>query len=163
MNRSRGLALFLAILPGAFYAHADVQELYKWTDANGRLHYGDRAAAPESSRKIDVPAAAPRQAQLIPAPSSSAPRRAVLPPTPDVRKKTMQVDPAGMGPACKGLIDKIAAVPAGVNWESLSRQFDSACPGIADDCVEYRSSPQNNRCVWVQRSGGRILNRREYP
>lgn len=137
-------------------AHA--QEIYKWTDANGKVHYGDRAAAPDASQKIHV-AGAP--AAL---PSPTQPAALALPqPQPDKKTKSVLVNSALLGSACKGLIDKIAAVPAGQGWQALSCEFSSACPGIAYECVEYVSSPQNNQCNWIERKDGNVLSRNKYP
>lgn len=148
-----------AILVFAFFAsgspHADAQDIYKWTDANGKVHYGDRAAAPDSGQKMYLSVTPPGGA-VAPSPSVSRQRQAS-------REKSVPVTPERVAPACKGLIDQIAAVPAGRNWEALYRRFDSACPGIAYECTEYESSPQNNRCIWVERSGSRVLSRNRYP
>ena len=154
MKRFRLLAALLCA--GALCSGAAAQEIYKWTDANGRVHYGDRAAAPESSRKMSVAAPAPARPAAVSPPGAGALRR-------DPQRKSTPVDPALVPPACKGLIEQIAAVPPGKNWESLYRQFDSACPGIAYECREYRSRPQDNLCGWVERSGSSVLNRNRYP
>jgi len=160
MNRFHpfAAALLAAALSGALCAGAHAQAVYKWTDADGKVHYGDRAAAPQDSKQLDVPVAAPP-----PAAPAAGPANLQRRPPPATPRQSVPVDPARVGPACKGLIDRIAAVPAGQNWEGLYRQFDSACPGIAYECVEYASSPQNDRCVWVERSGSRVLNRKRYP
>lgn len=165
MNRSHSVtsAFLVAAFFGLFRSSADAQEIYKWTDAIGKVHYGDRAAAPENSKKMNVTVTPPSQPPAVPASAASSQRRSPLLPHLDSQKKSVPVDPALVGPECKGLIEKIAAVPAGKNWESLSRQFDSACPGIAYECVEYQSSPQNNQCIWIERSGSRVLNRNKYP
>ncbi len=165
MNRSspRISALLLAALFCLIRTGAGAQEIHKWTDANGKVHYGDRAAAPDSSKKIKVSIPAPSQPPAVPASANSRPRPTLSPPRLNLQKKPVPVDPALVGPECRGLIEKIAAVPAGQSWEMLYRQFDQACPGIAYECVEYRSSPQNNQCTWVKRSGSRVLNRNRYP
>lgn len=156
---TRSGSVLSAILVLAFFAsgspYADAQDIYKWTDANGKVHYGDRAAAPDSGQKMHV-SVTPPSGSVAPPPSVSNPR-------PGAKGKSVPADPARVAPACKGLIDRIAAVPAGRNWEALYRQFDSACPGIAYECTEYESSPQNNRCIWVERSGSRVLSRNKYP
>lgn len=146
------LAAALSALPSA---RADAQELYKWTDASGKVHYGDRAAAPENSRPLNVPAAPVRPQPDAAALSPRAPL-----PAGAAQKKSVPVDPSRVGPACKGLIDRIAAVPAGTNWKPLAREYNDACPGIAYECVEYRAKPQNNQCAWVERSGGTMLNKK---
>ncbi len=142
---------------------ASAQGIYKWTDANGTVHYGDQAGAPQSSTKIHVPAAAPRASPASPAAAGGAQRRAPSTPLRNMEKKSVPVAPTAVGPQCKGLVDKIAAVPAGTNWEHLYRQYESACPGIAYECVQYQSSPQNNQCTWVQRVGTSVLNTKQYP
>jgi hypothetical protein len=157
MARS-GLILSAIIVLAFSASHsplADAQDIYKWTDANGKVHYGDRAAAPDQGKKLQV-SVTPPSGSVAPLPSASSPR-------PATKGKSVPVDPARVAPACKGLIDQIAAVPAGRNWEALYRQFDSACPGIAYECTEYESSPQNNRCTWVERAGSRVLSRNRYP
>lgn len=165
MNRSYRLpvARSLAVIVCLICMSAGAQEIHKWTDANGKVHYGDRAAAPDSSKKIKVSIAAPSQPSAVPASAIGAPRAGVSPQPLKSRKKPVPVDPSLVGPECKGLIEKIAAVPAGKNWELLYRQFDAACPGIAYECVEYQSSPQNNQCIWVKRSGSSVLNEKRYP
>lgn len=164
MNRFDSItsAFLVAAFLGLFGLSADAQEIYKWTDANGTVHYGDRAAAPDSSKKMNITVAPPSQPPVVSASALGAQRRPPLPNF-DSEKKSVPADPALVGPECKGLIEKIAAVPPGKNWEGLSRQFNSACPGIAYDCVEYRSNPQKNQCIWVERSGGFVLNRNKYP
>lgn len=151
-------AFVVAACFGLFCSSAHAQGLYKWTDANGKVHYGDSAAAPESSKKMHVTVTAPSKPAAVAASASSQ-----RPPHRAPQKKSVPADPALVGPQCKGLIEKIAAVPVGTSWESLYRQFDNACPGIAYECVEYQSTPQNNQCLWIKRSGSRVLNRNKYP
>lgn len=165
MNRFQPLAsaLLAAALLGVFHSNAAVQEVYKWTDENGKVHYGDRGAAPVSSAKLAIPVAPPSQPPLVRAAAANSQRHSPSLPHHASQRKSVPVNPALVAPACKPLIDKIAVVPPGTNWEALYRQFDSACPGIAYECVEYRSRPENNRCTWVERLGSRVLNRSRYP
>jgi hypothetical protein len=156
---ARSGSVLSAILVLAFSAsgslRAYAQDIYKWTDANGKVHYGDRAAAPDSGQKMHISVTPPGGA-VVPSPSVSRRRQAS-------KEKSVPVPAERVAPVCKALIDQIAAVPAGRNWEALYRQFDSACPGIAYECTEYESSPQNDRCTWVERSGSRVLSRNKYP
>lgn len=152
--RLTGLASALIIASALTPLQA--QEIYKWKDANGTVHYGDRSAAPpDDSKKMDVAVTPPRQPHLPPLPQTAPPMAA--------QQKSVPVDPARVGPQCAGLIEKIAAVPAGRNWEGLSRQFNRACPGIAYECKEYRSNPQDNQCAWVEKSGNTLLRRIQLP
>lgn len=146
-------ALHVAALFCLLGAGAHAQEIFKWTDASGKVHYGDRAAAPQASQALHV-AAAP----AVPPPTA---RPSALP-QPDPKTKSVPVNPALVGAACKGLIDKIAAAPGGQGLQSLVREFSNACPGIAYQCVEYVSNPQNNQCNWIERKGNNVLSRDKY-
>jgi hypothetical protein len=152
---------------------AFAQEIYKWTDANGKVHYGDRSAAPESSQKMKLASEPPKPPPAVSAPNPETSPRTyiprppiVLPPLPskfDMPKKGVPANPAQVGAACKGLIDKFSAAAPGKDTAALGQQFDSACPGIAYECTAYRSKPQNNQCIWVVRSGTSILRSFDYP
>jgi hypothetical protein len=157
------------------FAHAG--EIYKWTDENGKVHFGDRSAAPAEGKKIDVRVQPPSSsssengsrpepqrpdippALFSPAPPLPIPSRPSL----DPAKKSVPVDPARVGPKCQGLIDQIAKVPPGTPWQSLSKEFNASCPGIAYECINYRSHPENNKCTWVERSGSDVLQTKSYP
>jgi hypothetical protein len=155
---------FLAVaFFGLYCLSAHAQDIYKWTDADGKVHYGDRAAAPENSKKMNVIVAPPSEPQAVPALAASSHRHPPAAVASRFGKKSVPVDPALVAPTCKGLIEKIAAVPPGTNWEALYHQFDSTCPSIAYECMEYQSNPQNNHCIWVERSGSRVLTRNKYP
>lgn len=163
MNRFHCFWATLVVVTVFAPLHATVhaQEIFKWTDANGKVHYGDRSAATERSTKIKVTVAAPAYSATASVPNLQ--QRSPLLSDANLPKRSVPVNPARVGPACRGLIEKIAAVPAGKNWEALYQQFDTACPGIAYECVEYESSPQKNQCTWLERSGTRVLNRKKYP
>lgn len=150
-------ALLTAALSGLLSGNVGSQELFKWTDASGKVHYGDRAAAPEDSKRWNVPVA-PATTPSLPPLSMHAPLLA----RGDAQKKSIPVDAARVGSSCKGLADKIAAGPSGKVSQSLVRQFNDTCRGIAYECVEYRVRPQNNRCGWIEQTEGTIVNRKVY-
>lgn len=155
-------AFLVATVFSLFQSIAHGQEIYKWTDANGKVHYGDRSAAPEDSKKMAITVEPPRP-PAVSASVATTRHRSPLNPLRESPKKSVPANPALVGSSCKGLIDKIAAVPAGKNWELLYRQFDSACPGIAYECMEYRSQPQNNQCTWIERIGDSVMNTNKFP
>lgn len=72
-------------------------------------------------------------------------------------------DPSQVRPGCQDLIDQIATVKAGTNWESLSESFNTNCPGIAYECNNYKSRPENNKCEWVKRTGSNLMRTNSYP
>ncbi len=72
--------------------------------------------------------------------------------------------PAGsVGAQCKGLAEKIAAVPAGTPFQSLAQEFNQHCAGIAYECIAYRGDPSKNRCGFIVRKGGTIVSNKSYP
>jgi hypothetical protein len=132
---------------------ANADEVYKWTDANGQVHFGDRRSAPSNGQKVDVksqPAPEQRRAQPAPAPSQSQ------------QAQSKPADASQAPPGCQDLIDQISKVQPGTNWQSLYRQFNASCPGIAYVCNNYRTHPENNKCEWVRRTGNNILQTNNY-
>lgn len=158
MNRFPFLAsvLIVATLSGLSAANVYAQELYKWTDASGKVHYGDRAAAPENGVPIAVPVAPGRQPfpSQRPAPGNqaSAPSRAPS----EAQIRSSPTDRVSMSVECTSLIAKLETTPGGANWKQLSRQFNETCPGIAYECQAERATPQNRRCGWIDKSAGTV-------
>ena len=149
----------IAILLAMICCNVHAQELFKWTDADGKVHIGDRSTAPVNSKKMDIhvqqssgePADTARDPKLLPANARS----------PDTT--SIPVAPSRVGARCKGLADEIANVKPGVAWGSLARDFNLTCPGIAYECIEFRAHPENNKCSWVERTGGNFVNKKSYP
>lgn len=135
--------LIVVTLPGLLTANVHAGELYKWTDASGKVHYGDRAAAPESSVQVTVPVAPGRQR-----------------PRSDAQIKPSPTDRISMSVECTSLIANIENTPGGANWKQLSRQFTETCPGIAYECQADRATAQNHRCGWIDKSGSTGQNRK---
>lgn len=148
----------------------NAQEIYKWTDENGKVHFGDRSTAPADSKKISIKAPPP----IEPPPVQSKigkfkaenPQSGATPPAPPnfaATKKSIPVDPAKVGPKCQGLIDQIAKVKRGTPWTALAKEFNQACPGITWECINYQAHPENNTCTWVERTGNDILLTKNFP
>jgi len=141
-----GMACCLA-LPGA-----DASEVYKWTDENGQVHYGDRISSPTDAKQIKLDV----QSVSTPASKQPSPRRSII------ESKSRPADPSLVKPGCMDLINRIAKVKPGVNWEALAQEYNATCPGIAYECKRYRTHPENNQCTWIERTGGNILHTYEY-
>ncbi len=154
----------------AFIQAANAAEVYKWTDANGQVHFGDRLSAPSNGKKIDVKTHPAKEV------ATTGPRefpRAMQPISPQFRLqkpspiqvpkgKSKPVDPSRIGAGCQDLIDQIAKVKPGVNWQSLSQKFDATCPGISYECNTYRTHPENNKCTWIERTGSNVMQTNNY-
>ena len=161
---ARKRILLLAI--ASCFVNAD--EVYKWKDAAGNIHFGDRKSAPSESQKLDIQAppssaSTDEQSGRKKKEEKQARSPAVSAPGPESIKKSVPVESSKVGPRCEGLIDQIAKVKRGENWVSLANEFERACPSIAYECNNYRTHPENNSCTWVERTGNSVLHTNEYP
>ena len=131
-------------------------EVYKWTDKNGQVHFGDQAAAPNNSTKMDIkvapaPVPATKAEQTLPSGTSS-------PSSPQLTEAgSRRIDSSKVKPGCYELISQISKTKRGTNWEALYDKFNSSCSGIAYECNYYKSRPEKDRCDWVERKGSNIL------
>jgi hypothetical protein len=138
-------------------------EVYKWTDENGKVHFGDRLSAPSNGQKIDVkPQPMLEQSTPPTQPQSGTLPQATPAPIQSPQSKSTPADPSQIRPGCKELIDQIANVKPGTNWQPLYQQFNATCPGIAYECNNYQTHPENNKCEWVKRTGNNVLHTNNY-
>jgi hypothetical protein len=157
MNLNTLLLLAACMAFTAFFPTANAADVYKWTDANGQVHFGDHLSAPANGQKIDIKSS-PAPAQ--PAASTQPPAGR---PSLEPQSKSTPAEASQVHPGCKELISQIAKVQAGANWQSLYQKFDSSCPGIAYACNNYRAHPEKNKCEWVKRTGSNVLQTNSYP
>ncbi|HEX5361724.1 MAG TPA: DUF4124 domain-containing protein, partial [Fluviicoccus sp.] len=57
----KGLAGVAALL---VCASAGASEVFKWTDEQGKVHYGDKLVAPETSNRMEVNGESPRELHI---------------------------------------------------------------------------------------------------
>ncbi|MBC3872537.1 DUF4124 domain-containing protein [Undibacterium flavidum] len=161
----RPLALFLTLI----CCQINAQEVYKWKDENGKIHYGDRSKAPVTSKKADIKVLAPAtvpvkldetnaKKDLGSAKSTTVAR----PPKVDENKGSKTVDPSRVAPRCQGIVDEIAKVPPGTPWMGLAQEFSQTCPGLTYECITSKSRPETNRCNWVEKIGNTITNTKHF-
>jgi len=161
--------LLLALMGGPVHA----QDVYKWTDKDGKVHFGDRKSAPSEGRKIDVKVAAPSASpsgQPLPiesfqaAPSSTLQRLPPSPhwPTDEPNKGSVAVSSSRVNPRCLGLAEQIKQVRAGVPWQDLAKDFNATCPGVTYECVTHKRQPERNSCGWVERTGSSMVHTKIY-
>lgn len=136
-------------------AAASAQPIHKWTDENGRVHYGDRHSSPEGSPVTSIKS--PTQAGTpapTPAASAAAPARDLA--------KAPWTEPAQLQ-AClvmaRAMADSKNPTPAQVRAQS--KELLALCPDTSYDCVSYLSQPERNACKAVPfpPSGAMVSNR----
>jgi hypothetical protein len=143
-------------------------EVYKWIDESGKIHYGDKSAAPNGSEKLGIKESDVDSAQSLRSTQDhlndsrfrSATR--IPGPTPPASMPAFErveiINPNSVGTSCQTLIDKIlAAQRKQVAWEGFAEQFIRKCPGIAYSCREYPKHPQKNTCQWIKSDGSSFL------
>ncbi len=136
-------------------------EVCRWKDAAGQTHFADCATAPAGVAPVAPRKPAP--VAVVPALPAAVGSSDINPPavsgpvTPALASTSRPVDAARVPPGCRDLIGQIARVKPGVPWQDLLAQFNGLCPGIAYECKQYRSKPENNRCQWVERTGSNVL------
>jgi hypothetical protein len=155
------LCLAACLVSSASIHVADAGEVYKWTDENGKVHFGDRQSAPSNGPKIEMksqpaPGTPPTQ------PPSGTPPQPTPASTQSPQSKSTPADPSQIRPGCQDLIDQIAKVQPGTNWQSLYQKFNATCPGIAYECNNYRTHPENNKCEWIKRTGNSVMQTNNY-
>jgi hypothetical protein len=136
-----GMAIVLLI---SISSMAGAGEVYKWKDEKGNTHFGDARHAPSSKEKIDIQASPPPP----PPPPFPPVSRALQ--TPD-KKKAVVISDSEVPSNCKALIDAVINTRPGLDRRPATNAYIDACPGIAQECREYRKRPQDNYCRWIRR------------
>ena len=161
---SLNLSLTICLVCSALAHAVNAAEVYKWTDANGQVHFGDRMSAPSNGQKIDIKSQPAPEQRTPPAQSQSAKLPPITPVPIQVPKgNSTPVDPSQVASGCQDLADQIAKVKPGTNWEPLSQRFNATCPGIAYECNNYKSHPEHSKCQWVKRTGNNMVQTNNYP
>jgi hypothetical protein len=159
----------LALLLSIFCFNVSAQDVYKWKDENGKIHFGDRSTAPTSGQKTEVKVLAPatvpvkheEQAKQNEGVSNKTTTTA-RPQHSDPSKDSRPVDPSRVGPRCQGIVDQIAKVKPGTPWVGLANEFSQSCPGLTYECINSKSHPETNKCTWVEKVGNTILNTKNF-
>lgn len=159
----------LALLP----LLANAGEIYKWTDANGQVHFGDKTQAPKASQevpletrplttyappKITPPTVPPRKASLADGlPATGTVARTFNRWKSDGRQSNLpriEQNPAGLNPRCIELAQKIRDLPQATPYQSEVDEISRLCPNVGYDCRYYRTLPSHNRCYPVKLTDG---------
>lgn len=141
---------------------ASSQTIHKWTDENGRVHYGDRSEAAKGrpTTTVDVPISPPTPIPSLQPPrpmATGSPAAEEVGQPPSARQPNL--------PKClvmaRAMADAKDLTPADIR--ARSKELLSLCPNIAYACVSYASQPDSNACEAVPyRPGGGIVSNRTY-
>jgi len=132
----KGVSVILLLSANVFAG-----EIYKWTDENGKVHFGDKTNAPKQSQEVIVKpvsgtGAMPKKYNFTPAPVNEA------------KNKTKEVEWNSPEAArCEKLAKQFIAKESEKERGAIGRQIKAICPNLGFHCYTSRSEPQTNRCV----------------
>lgn len=159
---------------------ATAGEIYKWTDENGRVHFGDSGQGGRPAQKITVEEKKPKQMSPEEIEAFVQKGQEEMAKFDKERGKTEEhiremderikqlsesepARPKGT-PKCATLARKIIeATEDDTARTELSRQFDRECPRLAYDCLTYESNPKRNVCRPAYRMGREIVHNSNQP
>jgi hypothetical protein len=152
MNR-HSIPILCFVLAGTAFA----QGVYKWTDDQGKVHYGDGQRAPSNGTKTTIRGSVAtdngnvQRGEGQGAPSSVS-KTAI---------RGLETSDTGNLQNClamaRGMADKKNPSPAEIRADS--KALLDLCPGTAYDCVTYIERPESNDCKAVPLTGPIMRNR----
>lgn len=145
-------------------------EIYKWTDAEGRVHFGDQqqieAVKPSKSVKIDMPIVKQKQLtaeEINTRLKMAEDMRAKLDAEQNDRVAELEspqgvaVDISKINPQCETLAKRVMKTPTGQSFKHLADQMNNLCKGLTYECRQYRKHPKDNECHFIQRVSGQAI------
>ncbi len=148
--------IFLVLISLMHNIHA--QDIYKWKDAEGKIHFGDRSKAPVVSKKVDIKVKEVSKTEI----TNQATLTTTTAPKLAPEKKVGGIELSKINPKCKTIIEEIEKIPMGIPWHAQYNEFNQLCPGIAWQCNVYERTPEKNLCGWIERTSNNILSKRTY-
>jgi hypothetical protein len=144
----------VALLCGSTYADA----VYKWTDENGKVHYGGATESARNSTNrtaVSVADAPPEPAGGSTTAREGIPRKSGSPiPAENASLQTCLT-------MARAMVDKKNPTPPAIRADS--RKLLDLCPQTAYECVTYIERPERNSCSAVpMKANGNITNNRTY-
>lgn len=131
--------VLLLTIPATVFA----QKVYKWTDENGKTHYGDKPGPVNKSKKLLIqtnkPIAEPASTESVAPPEESVA---------DTADTNVTTQPNFL--QCMKLAnEKSLEQPGDFSAESKARhkKLLALCPNTSYRCFTYRITPSKNNCT----------------
>lgn len=125
-------------------------EIYKWTDENGKVHFGDKTNAPKQSQEVIVKpvsgtGAMPSSYNFKPSQKQPTTKEGELA-SPEIMK-------------CQELAEQSRSNTSLAERKAIMQQIMSICPNWRFHCRTSRSQPQKNSCIATRESfdGGGLI------
>lgn len=128
-----GIALFVC-------GSAIAEGIYKWTDENGKVHYGDRNDTKKNSTQIIVrtPARVPDKEGVSGTDVNGNGSNSTTTDEGNLQRCLVMA---------RTMVNKKDSTPSEVRADS--KQLLDMCPATAYNCVTYTKSPEKNNCTAV--------------
>jgi hypothetical protein len=124
-------------------------EVYRWKDANGVVHYGDSKDAPAGSEKIIVKVSPGTPGQAMSGTAPAVPGSA--------RDQTS---------VCAVYARAMVDNPSREDWVANANKIKATCPGVGFECITVYQHPEKNQCVSFVLNGSSTFFRdtkRDFP
>lgn len=152
------LVVSVVIISMICLSNANAYQIQKWVDKDGRVHYGDKIVAPQTSQSIQINVKEGRELKTAKPPQEG-----------EKKKKPLdeKIEPSDVASAsCIGFAKKILALKM---EPSIDPQDDSkkiggllasirqACPKLEVECTVDTTAYKNERCETRQSSGDGVV------
>jgi len=132
--------VLLLIIPATVFA----QKVYKWTDANGKTHYGDKPGQATQSKKVIL-----KTNKRTPKPAPSKIESEALAEEAAADTAATGVEAQPNFDQCISLAKQKAKLrqPFSPKSESLHKKLKSLCPNTSFTCYDYSYTPSKSSCT----------------
>lgn len=143
------VAMMLLLIAASTLSHA--QQVKKWVDKDGKVHYGDAMNAPSKSDSVQVTANRSGYSTYIPKASESTVKTATESKKSDGGLDAKLGIPVDAVNQCIAYAKEFARVPLeGVRNQGkasgLIAKISKTCPNVEISCTIKTGSPQDDRC-----------------
>lgn len=134
------IAGFFLFLFGTAFADS----IYKWTDENGKVHYGDRNDGKRNSTQIIIkaPEIPPNKTGITSAEANKS--------FPENKSNSANIETPQLQKClamARVMVDKKNSTPSEIRADS--KNLLDICPGTAYECVTFIERPEGNNCKAV--------------
>lgn len=128
-------------------------EIYKWTDENGKVHFGDKTNAPKQSQEVVVKPVSGTGTMpsynVKPLPVANSEQK---------KTETKEVDFASEEVMkCQRLAEQFVLKASKAERGAIGQQIRSLCPNWRFHCDTSRSQPEKNSCMATKENFGGAL------
>lgn len=162
-----------------FLQNVSAGEVYKWTDEQGKVHFGDQKAKPRDIKAESV-VIQPQETSatshsedmneyiekirkkqgITLSDSSTIPPKEPLPTFDE--SSSFIISAQRISVECREIAEQIAQTPRGTPFKRLADKFMSQCPRVTYECLQYKKQPEKSKCHWIRNDSRSIVSMKIY-